>query len=74
MVAGRTKVSLGVICFPRQQLLFYMVRIFPCRFPADSLFIKKGNNLHSDPYNMLVVRTLKAKSTVSKVHINRHNF
>lgn len=74
MVAGRTIVSLGMICFAREQLLFYMVSIFPCRFPAASLFIKKGNNLHSGPCNILVVRTLKVKNTVNKVHINRHNF
>lgn len=60
-IAGKTKMALGPILSTNQKILFYMLRIFPCRFPAASLFIKNSNNFQSGPYSMSAVRTLKVK-------------
>lgn len=51
MIASKTKVALGLTLFASQKVLFYMVRIFPCRFPAASLFIKNSNNFQFGPYS-----------------------
>jgi len=57
MIAGKTKVALGQILSANQQIFSYIVRIFPCRFHAASLFIRIGNNFQSSPCSMLAVQS-----------------